>query len=115
VNRPQTREHARIRRAWQAAGLLDPERPRRGTPEQCREYREALRALHTNAIYEQRAGIRVETPHYDRLNGRACDLEEPLSRFQRWWNFQRVDAERDLIRLQRASDRQDRAMRRGSR
>ena len=88
---------------------------RTGPPEQCTAYREAVRALHTNSIYENRAGIREETPHYDRLNGRVCELEEPLSRFQRWWNFQRVDAERDLIRLQQASDRQDRDMRGRSR
>ena len=86
---------------------------RTGTPEQTRAYREAVHALHANGLYENRAGIREETPHYNRLNDRVCEMEEPLSRFQRWWHFQRVDAEQELIRLQRASDRQDRAMARG--
>ena len=112
MNRPQSGEHARIRKAWQDAGLLPADTPRKGTPEQCRDYREAVRALHLNGLYEQHAGIREETPLYNRLNDRVCELEQPLSRFQRWWNFQRVDAERDLIRLQRASDRQDKARRR---
>ena len=85
---------------------------RTGTPEQTRAYREAVRALHLNSLYESRAGIREETPAYNRLNDRVCELEVPLSRTQRWWHFQRVDAEQDLIRLQRASDRQDRATRR---
>ena len=88
---------------------------RTGTPEQTRAYREAVHALHANGLYENRAGIREETPHYNRLNDRVCEMEEPLSRFQRWWHFQRVDAEQELIRLQRASDRQDRQQRRTGR
>jgi len=115
VNRPQDKQHARIRQAWQDAGLLASEKPRRGSPEQCHAYREAVRALHLNGLYENRAGSREETPAYNRLNDRVAELEEPLSRFQRWWNFQRVDAEQDLIRLQRESDRQDRDRRRASR
>jgi|HubBroStandDraft_6_1064221.scaffolds.fasta_scaffold49723_7 hypothetical protein len=88
---------------------------RTGTPEQTRAYRDAVRALHTNGLYEQRAGIREETPRYMELNDRVLDLEKPLSRPQAWWHFQRVDAEQDLIRLQRESDRQDRARRRAAR
>ena len=86
---------------------------RTGTPEQCREYRDAVHALHLNGLYEQRAGIREETPRYMDLNDRVCELEQPLHPVQRWWHFQRVDAEQDLIRLQRASDRQDRQRRTG--
>ena len=37
---------------------------RTGTPEQTRAYREAVHALHTNGLYEHRAGIRTETPRY---------------------------------------------------
>lgn len=88
---------------------------RTGTPEQTREYREAVHDLHTNGLYEHRAGIREETPRYMDLNDRVCELEEPLSRAQAWWHFQRVDAEQDLIRLQQESDRQDRARRRAAR
>ena len=86
---------------------------RTATPEQTRAYREAVHDLHTNALYEQRAGIREETPRYMDLNDRVCELEQPLSRTQRWWHFQRVDAEQDLIRLQQASDRQDKQRRQG--
>lgn len=111
MNRPQGKQHARIRQAWQEAGMLPPEPLRKGTPEQCRAYREAVRALHAQGLYEHRAGIREETPVSTRLNGRVNDLEEPLSRWQRAWNFQRVDAEQDLIRLQRESGRQDRTQR----
>ena len=113
MNKPQSEEHARIRKAWQDAGLLPADPPRRGTPEQCAAYREAVRDLHLDGLYQQRAGIREETPRYMRLNDRVCELEKPLSPFQRWWHFQRVDAEQELIRLQRASDRQDRATTRG--
>ena len=88
---------------------------RTGTPEQTRAYREAVHALHTNGLYEHRAGIRTETPRYLDLNDRVCELEKPLSRTQRWWHFQRVDAEQALIRLQQASDRQDRQQRRTGR
>ena len=86
---------------------------RAGTPEQCAAYREAVFDLHLDGLYQQRAGIREETPRYMDLNDRVCELEKPLSPAQRWWHFQRVDAEQELIRLQRASDRQDRAMARG--
>ena len=113
MNRPRSDEHARIRKAWRDAGLLPAAAPRRGTPEQCAAYRAAVHDLHLDGLYQQRAGIREETPRYLDLNDRVCELEKPLSPFQRWWHFQRVDAERDLIRLQQASDRQDRAMRRG--
>jgi hypothetical protein len=88
---------------------------RTATPEQTRAYREAVRDLHTSGLYEQRAGIREETPRYMDLNDRVLELEKPLSRAQAWWHFQRVDAERDLIRLQRESDRQDRQLRRTGR
>ena len=88
---------------------------RTATPEQTAAYREAVHALHTNALYEQRAGIREETPRYMDLNDRVCELEKPLHPVQRWWHFQRVDAEADLIRLQRVSDRQDRQQRRTKR
>jgi hypothetical protein len=82
---------------------------RTGTKEQTRAYREAVHDLHTNGLYEQAAGIREETPRSDELNGRVAEREKPLSRPQAWWHFQRVDAEADLLRLQRESDKQDRA------
>jgi hypothetical protein len=84
---------------------------RTGTKEQAATYREAVRGLHTNSLYERKAGIRDETDRSDDLNGRVLETEKPLSPVQRWWHFQRVDAEQDLIRLQQASDRQDRARR----
>ena len=88
---------------------------RAGTPEQCAAYREAVFDLHLDGLDQQRAGIREETPRYLDLNDRVCELEKPLSRTQRWWHFQRVDAEQALIRLQQASDRQDRQQRRTGR
>jgi len=84
---------------------------RTGTAEQAAAFRKAVRDLHTQALYERRAGIREETPPCDDLNGRVLEAERPLSPVQRWWHFQRVDAEQDLIRLQRESDRQERAQR----
>ena len=59
-------------------------------------------------------GFRTGTPEQCAAY-RVCELEKPLSRTQRWWHFQRVDAEQELIRLQRASDRQDRQQRRTGR
>ena len=60
--------------ALQPAGVASPEGAvtvgrwfpgfRTGTPEQTRAYREAVHALHTNGLYEHRAGIRTETPRY---------------------------------------------------
>jgi hypothetical protein len=88
---------------------------RTATPEQTAAYRDAVFSLHLNALYEQGAGIREETPLYMDLNDRVCELEKPLHPVQRWWHFQRVDAEQALIRLQRASDRQDREQRRARR
>jgi hypothetical protein len=126
VNRPQSAEHARIRKAWQAAGLMEPDRPgrRRGTPQQVQEYRQAVYDLHRNAEYESRLrtadgrrAITGETPQYIRLNDRVCDAEVPLSRFQRWRHFGRASTaqERDLAILQRTSDRQNRQIRRARR
>ncbi len=37
---------------------------RTGTPEQCAAYRAAVFDLHLNSLYQQRAGIRTETPRY---------------------------------------------------
>ena len=87
---------------------------RKGSPEQVKAYRQAKFDLDRNGEYEQRAGIRVETPRYNDLNDRVCETEVPLSRSQRWWHFQRAGTEqyRDMDQMQRASDRQDRARRR---
>jgi hypothetical protein len=82
---------------------------RKATPEQTRTYREAVHDLHTDSLYQQAAGIREENPRYMDLNDRVVEAERPLSRTQARWNFQRVDAESDLRKLQRESDRQDRA------
>ena len=83
---------------------------RTGTKEQTQDYRKAVHDLHTDSLYQQRAGIREENDRYNDLNDRVAEKERPLSRAQAWWNFQRVDAEADLLRHQAASDRQARAL-----
>jgi hypothetical protein len=124
MNRPHGAEHARIRKAWQAAGLLPADRPRRGTPEQVRAFRQAKFDLDRQGEYESRLrtadgkrAIRGETPRSSDLNDRVGETMLPLSRFQRWWHFNRAGTEqyRDMDRMQRASGRQDRARRRESR
>ena len=94
---------------------------RTATPEQCREYRDAHVALFRNSRYESnlrtadgRRAIRDETPRYLDLNGRAYDSGAPLTQTQQRWHWQRAltEEDRDFIRLQKASDRQDRDRRR---
>lgn len=87
---------------------------RTGTPEQVKTFRDACIALFRNSRYQQAAGIRTETTRFLDLNDRVCATERPLSRAQRSWHWHRaLDAEdRDFTRLQRASDQQNRAMRR---
>jgi len=114
VNKPQSRQHARIRRAWQDAGMLNPDPPRRATPEQVRAYRETQQAQFRNSEYERKAGFREETPWYGQYNTRTWEAAQPLSRTQQWWHFQRALTayDRETTRLQKASDRQDREQRR---
>ena len=83
---------------------------RTATKEQTKAYRGAVHDLHTDSLYQQRAGIREENDRYNDLNDRVAEKEKPLSGPQRWWNFQRVDAESDLLKLQAASDKQARAL-----
>ena len=94
---------------------------RTGSPEQVKAYRQAKFDLDRNGEYETklrladgRRAIRDETPRYNDLNDRVCETEVLLSRSQRWWHFQRAGTEqyRDMDRMQRASDRQDRDRRR---
>jgi hypothetical protein len=93
---------------------------RKGTPEQVRAYIDAHKALFRNGTYESnlrtadgRRAIRDETPRYLDLNSRAYYSGAPLSRTQQWWHWHRAltEEDRDFTRLQRASERQDRAMR----
>lgn len=95
---------------------------RTGTPEQVKAYKDAHFALFRNGRYEPRLrladgsrAIREETPRYCDLNDRAWDSGRPLSGTQRWWHWHRAlgAEDRDFMRLQRASERQDRQMRRG--
>lgn len=97
---------------------------RTGTPEQVRAYRDAHKALFRNSRYESRLrtadgsrAIRDETPRYQDLNDRAWDSGAPLSRTQQWWHWQRAltEEDRDFMRLQRTSERQDRDRRRAGR
>jgi hypothetical protein len=90
---------------------------RTGTPEQIRTARVAWYDLFRNARYERAQGIRDETGRYSDLNGRAWEAERPLHRVQRWWHWNRAlgAEDRDFTRMQRASDRQDRQMRRTGR
>ena len=80
---------------------------RPATPEQCQAYRDAIFRLHRNAVYESAQRIREETPAYLRLNDAAAEAEQPLSRTQACWHWQRAAAaqDRDMTRLQRAADR----------
>jgi hypothetical protein len=90
---------------------------RTGTPGQCAAYRDAKYDLNRNGRYEDAAGIRSETGRFLDLNDRVAAAERPLHPVQRCWHFRQASAreDRDFARLQQASDRQDRAMRRGSR
>jgi hypothetical protein len=90
---------------------------RPATPEQVSAYREAERERYRNERHEGKARIRTETERYHRLNDRAGEAEKPLSRTQQWWHRNRAatEVDRDFTRLQRASDRQDRARRRSTR
>jgi hypothetical protein len=90
---------------------------RTATPEQVRDYKAAQKAQFRNSEYERKAGIREETPWYDRYNGETNRAAAPLSRWQQKWHYQRALGEhnREQGRLQQASDRQDRQQRRQGR
>ena len=45
------------------------------------KYKTALAALHANSEREEAAGIREETPEYQRLNKAVLDAEKDVS----WW------------------------------
>jgi hypothetical protein len=94
---------------------------RTGTPEQVQAYKDAHQALFRNGRYEQelrtadgRRAIRDETRRYNDLNDRAWYSAAPLSGTQRWWHWHRAlgAEDREFMALQRASERQDRALRR---
>lgn len=112
MNRPQDKQHAAIRQAWQDAGLLSAGMPagRRATPEQAGAYRQACFDLFRNQRYEEAARIRTETGVFLDLNDRVCGAEEPFGRLGSYWHWRRALAaeDRDFQALQRASDRQDR-------
>ena len=90
---------------------------RPATEAQCREYRDAIYALHRNTVYESAQGIRTETPAYLDLNDAAWRAEQSLSRTQAWWHWQRAAAaqDSDMTRLQRTADRSARQARRARR
>jgi hypothetical protein len=90
---------------------------RSASREQCQAYRDAIYRLHRNAVYESAQRIREETPAYLRLNDAAWQAEQPLSRTQAAWHWQRAAAiqDRDMTRLQRTADRAERDRRRGRR
>jgi hypothetical protein len=87
---------------------------RKGTPEQVRAYREAEKDRYCNERHEAKARIRTETELDGRLTERVDEAARPLSRSQQWWNREvaACAVDRDFTRLQRASGRQDRQMRR---
>jgi hypothetical protein len=80
---------------------------RTGTREQCAALREAAWNLFRHNRYEQAQKIRVETPHWERLNSRYNDAERGLTRTQiSWQRHKAANAEdRDFGRLQREADR----------
>jgi hypothetical protein len=86
----------------------------RGTPEQVAAYRQAHADLFRNGRYEEKVGIREETPRFLALNERAWQVSAPLSPFQRWWHYQRAapGEDRDFGRLQKAAAQQERSRRR---
>jgi hypothetical protein len=92
---------------------------RTATPEQTRAYRDAQKAQFRNSEYLGKTYPRGQYPEnhpwYQRFNRETNKAAEPLSRPQRAWHFQRAlgEYDREQARLQRASDRQDRAQRRG--
>jgi hypothetical protein len=94
---------------------------RTGTPEQCRDYRDAHAALFRNSRYEgplvRDKVIRDETERYLDLNDRAWDSGRPLHPVQRWWHWHRAlgAEDREFTRMQRRSDGQDRERRRTGR
>ncbi len=84
-------------------------------------YKDAHKDLFRNSRYAAelrtaagKRAIRDETPRYLDLNDRAYHSGAPLSRTQRWWHWHRAlgAEDRDFTRMQRASERQDRAARR---
>jgi hypothetical protein len=83
---------------------------KRATREQVRAYVKAHVALFRNSRYDEKAGIREETPLFLRLNYVAWGTGAPLSPVQQWWHWQRALAaeDREFGRLQQAADRQDR-------
>ncbi len=94
------------------------------TPEQIRVYKDAHKALFRNSRYESelrtadgRRAIRDETPRYRDLNDRAYDSGAPLTRTQQRWHWQRAlgQEDREFMKMQRASERQDREQRRAGR
>lgn len=94
---------------------------RTGTPEQVREYKDRHKALFRNSRYESKLrtadgkrAIRDETPRYMDLNDQAYRSGAPLSGTQQRWHWQRAlgEEDRDFMRMQRASERQDRQRRR---
>ena len=94
---------------------------RTATPEQTQAYRDAHFALFRNGRYESnlrtadgRRAIRDESVRYNDLNDRAYHSGAPLSRTQQWWHWNRAltAEDRDFMRMQRASERQDRQHRR---
>jgi hypothetical protein len=87
---------------------------KRATPEQVRAYVQAHTDLFRNSRYEEKAGVREETPRFLDLNDRAWAATAPLNPVQEWWHWQRALAaeDREFGRLQQAADRQDRQRRR---
>ena len=90
---------------------------RTGTPGQVKAYKDAHKALFRNSRYESRLrtadgkrAIRDETPRGSGLNDRAARSAAPLSPVQQRWHWQRAlgQEDREFMRMQRASDRQDR-------
>ena len=90
---------------------------RTGTKEQVRAFKDACHDLFRNTRYESRLrtadgrrAIQGETPRYNDLNDRVNETEKPLHRVQQSWHWRRAlyGEDRDFMRMQRASDRQDR-------
>lgn len=97
---------------------------RTGTPEQVRDYKDAHKALFRNSRYEiklrtadGKRAVRDESPRYVDLNDRAFNSGDPLTRTQQRWHWQRAltEEDQDFMRMQRASERQDRDQRRARR
>jgi hypothetical protein len=81
---------------------------RTGTRAQCAALQQAAYNLFRHSRYEQKAGIREETPHWNDLNDRYNTAERGLTRAQISYHRHKAGTreDKDFYRLQRQADQQ---------